>query len=41
MLQAVYNKNTINRWTKKGILPFPKKGDLRIAKNYQGITLIP
>ena len=28
---VVYNQNTI--------LAFPKKGDLRIAKNYQGITL--
>ena len=36
---AVYNQNTINRWTKGYILPFPKKGDLGIAKNYQGITL--
>ena len=36
---TVYNQNTINRWTKGCILPFPKKGDLRIAKNYQGITL--
>ena len=23
------------------ILPFPKKGDLELAKNYQGITLTP
>ena len=29
----------IERWTKSCILPFPKKGDLRIAMNYQGITL--
>ena len=29
---AVYNQNTIDRWTKGYILPFPKKGDLRIAK---------
>ena len=36
---AVYNQNTIDRWTKGCILPFPKKGDLRIAKNYRGITL--
>ena len=35
---AVYNQNTINRWTKSCILPFPKKVDLRVAKNYQGIT---
>ena len=36
---AVYNQNTIDRWTKGCILSFPKKGDLRLAKNYQGITL--
>ena len=33
--KAVYNQNTIiDRWIKGCILPFPKKGDLRIAKNY-------
>ena len=31
--------NTIERWTKDCIFPFPKKSDLEIAKNYQGITL--
>ena len=36
---AVYNQNTIDRWTKGCTLPFPKKGDFRIAKNYCGITL--
>ena len=36
---AVYNQNTIDRWTKGWILPFAKKGDLREAKNYWGITL--
>ena len=36
---AVYNQNTIYRWTKGCILPFPKKGDLEIAKNYRDITL--
>ena len=36
---AVYNQNTIDRWTKGCIFLFPKKGDLRITKNYQGITL--
>ena len=35
---AVYNQNTIDSWTKGCILPFPKEADLRIAKNYQGIT---
>ena len=38
---AVYNQNTIDKWTKGYILPFPKKGDLRLAENYQGITLTP
>ena len=36
---AVYNQNPIDRWMKGCILPFPKKGDLRFAKNYRGITL--
>ena len=36
---AVYNQNTIDRWTKRCILIFPKKGDLGVAKNYRGITL--
>ena len=35
----VYNQNLIDRWMKGCIFPFPKKGDLRLAKNYQGITL--
>ena len=35
---AVYNQNPINRWMKGCILPFPKKGDLGLAKNYLGIT---
>ena len=34
----LYNQNPIDRWMKGCILPFPKKGDLRLAKNYQGIT---
>ena len=34
----VYNQNTIDRWTKGYIIPFPKKSDLEITKNYQGIT---
>ena len=38
-LNAVYNQNTIDRWTKGCILPFFRKGDLGLAKNYQGITL--
>ena len=36
---AVYNQNPIDRWMKGFILPFPKKGDLGLAKNYPGITL--
>ena len=32
-------KNTIDRGTKGCIPPFPKKGDLGLAKNYRGITL--
>ena len=34
-----YNQNPIDRWIKGYILPIPKKGDLGLAKNYQGITL--
>ena len=36
---AVYSQNRIERWKKGCILPFPKKGDLGLAKNYRGITL--
>ena len=36
---AVYNQNTIERWTKGYNLPFLQKGDLRIAKNHQSIIL--
>ena len=36
---AVYSQNRIERWTKGCILPFPKKGDLGLAKDYRGITL--
>ena len=36
---AVYNQNPIDRWMKGCILPFPKKGDLGLTKNYWGITL--
>ena len=36
---TVYDQNPIDRWTKGCILPFPKKGDLGLTKNYQGITL--
>ena len=36
---AVYNQNTIDRWTNGCILPFPKKDDLGIAKDYRGMIL--
>ena len=36
---SVYNQNPIDRWMKGCILPFPKKGDRGLAKNYWGITL--
>ena len=36
---AVYNQNPIDRWMKGCILPFPKKGDHGLAKNYRGIIL--
>ena len=36
---AVYSQNRIERWMKGCILPFPKKGDLGLAKNDRGITL--
>ena len=39
LCNAVYNQKAIEKWTKGCILPFPKKGDLGIAKNYRGITL--
>ena len=37
----VYNQHHIDAWNKSCILPFPKKGDLGLAKNYRGISLIP
>ena len=37
---AVYNQNTIDRWTKGCNLPFRNKGGLGLAKNYRGITLM-
>ena len=36
---AVYNQNPIDIWKEGCILPFPKKGDLGLAKNYRVITL--
>ena len=37
----MYNGNNIEKWSEGVILPFPKKGDLGIPKNYRGITLTP
>ena len=37
---TVYNQNTIDRQRKGCIFPFPKKGDLGIAKNYRDISFI-
>ena len=36
---TVYNQNPIDRWMKGCFHPFPKKGDLWLAKIYWGITL--
>ena len=36
---AVDKQNTIEKWTKACILPFPKKDDQGFAKKYQGISL--
>ena len=36
---AVYDQNPIDIWMEGCILPFPKKGDLGLAKNYRRITL--
>ena len=36
---AKHNQNTKDKLIKGCILPFIKKGDLRITKNYRGITL--
>ena len=36
---AVYNQNPIDRLMNGCILPFPKKGNHGLAKNYRGITL--
>ena len=31
----VYSQDPINKWTEGCLLPFPKKGNLGIAKKYQ------
>ena len=37
--KLVYKQNTTEKWTKGGIVPFPKKNDLGITTNNKGITL--
>ena len=39
LCNTLYIQSTIEKWTKDFLLPFLKKGDLRIIKNYRGITL--
>ena len=36
---SVYNQDPIKRWNEGCLLPFPKKGNLALTKNYRGITL--
>ena len=36
---SVYSQETIERWREGCILPFPKKENLSLTKNYRGITL--
>ena len=36
---SVYTQEVIERWREGYILPFPKKGNVSITKNYRGITL--
>ena len=38
-LSVTHNQKAIDRWMKGCVPLFPKKGDFRLAKNYQGITL--
>ena len=39
LCNAVYQRHIMEKWPKSCILPFEKKGDLGIAKNYKGISL--
>ena len=39
LCNALYQGHPIDRLTEGCLLPFPKKGDLGITKNYRGITL--
>ena len=36
---SVYNQDPIKRWNEGCLLPFPKKVNLALTKNYRGITL--
>ena len=38
-IYSVYNQDPIKRWNEGCLLPFPKKGNLALTKNYRGITL--
>ena len=37
----VYNQQPVAIWRQSCIIPLPKKGDLRLATNYRGISLTP
>ena len=37
----VYNQQPVDTWRQSCIIPLPKKGDLRLATNYRGISLTP
>ena len=39
LCNGVYKQDAIDKWTEGCLLPFPKKGDLGLTKNYRGITL--
>ena len=39
LCNGVYKQESIDQWTEGCLLPFPKKGDLGLTKNYRGITL--
>ena len=41
LCNKVYWQEPIERWTQGCLLPFPKKGDLSVTKNYRGFTLTP
>ena len=39
LCNGVYKQDPIDSWRDGCLLPFPKKGDLGLPKNYRGITL--